>query len=85
MAFLWDAVEAVVTPIANLVGIGEIVSALIFNYFSSNYGKDASLFASFESETCVSFYFSKRMDEVEQPSRESQSKFKQVSAILVYR
>ena len=69
MSFLWDAVgavgAAVTRVVTNLAGIGEIVSALTINYFSSNYCKDASLFAYFESETCVSFYLSKRMDEVE--------------------
>ena len=70
MAFLWNAVEAVVSPVVgvvtNLVGSGAIVSTLIINYFLSNCCKRARQFASFESETSVYFTFiSKRMDEVE--------------------
>lgn len=71
MAFLWNAVEAVASPVVgavtNLVGSGAIVSTLIINYFLSNYCKRARQFASF---TLVSEWMKSNL-----PPRESQPKF----------
>lgn len=79
MAFLWNAVEAVASPVVgavtNLVGSGAIVSTLIINYFLSNYCKRARQFASFESETSVYFTLVSEWMKSNLPSRESQPKF----------
>ena len=87
MAFLWNAAEAVVSPVlgvvTNLVGSGEIVSTLIINCFSPKYCERQ--FASFESETSAYFTSVSVWMKSDLLSRESQPKFKQVSAILVRR